>query len=88
MPYWDGGYSSNPSVLPFLRATSTEDLLIVQINALERGPPTSARDIMTRLHELTFNAPLLAELRALELADDLSAKADCRAAPRRDNTGA
>ena len=72
VPYWDGGYSGNPSVLPFLRATSTEDLLIVQINAARRGgPPTSARDIMTRLHELTFNAPLLAELRALELAERL-----------------
>ena len=72
VPYWDGGYSGNPSVLPFLRATSTEDVLIVQINPLERGSaPTSARDIMTRLHELTFNAPLLAELRALELAERL-----------------
>ena len=41
----------------------------MQINPLERdGAPTSARDIMTRLHELTFNAPLLAELRALDLA--------------------
>jgi NTE family protein len=71
-PYWDGGYSGNPSMLPFLRATSTEDVLIVQINPLERGgPPTSARDIMTRLHEINFNAPLLAELRALELAERL-----------------
>jgi NTE family protein len=71
-PYWDGGYSGNPSVLPFLRATSTEDVLIVQINPIERGgPPTSAREIMTRLHEVTFNAPLLAELRALELAERL-----------------
>ena len=72
VPYWDGGYSGNPSLLPFLRATSTEDILIVQINPLERGgAPTSARDIMTRLHELTFNAPLLAELRALKLAERL-----------------
>jgi NTE family protein len=72
VPYWDGGYSSNPSLLPFLRATSTEDVLIVQINPIERGgPPTRARDIMTRLQELTFNAPLLAELRALELAERL-----------------
>src|SRR5262245_22238810 len=71
-PYWDGGYSGNPSLLPFLRATSTEDLLIVQINPLERGgPPTRARDIMTRLHEINFNAPLLAELRALALAERL-----------------
>lgn len=72
VPYWDGGYSGNPPVLPFLRATSTEDVLIVQINPIERGSaPTSARDIMARLHELTFNAPLLAELRALALAEQL-----------------
>jgi NTE family protein len=72
VPYWDGGYSGNPSVLPFLRATATEDVLIVQINPLERGgAPTRARDIVTRLHELTFNAPLLAELRALKLAERL-----------------
>jgi NTE family protein len=72
VPYWDGGYSGNPSVLPFLRATSTEDVLIVQINPIESGgAPTSARDIMTRLQELTFNAPLLAELRALKLAEQL-----------------
>ncbi len=75
VPYWDGGYSGNPTVLPFLRATATEDVLIVQINPLERGgAPTSARDIMTRLHEITFNAPLLAELRALELAERLIAE--------------
>jgi NTE family protein len=72
VPYWDGGYSGNPSVLPFLRKTATEDVLIVQINPIERGgAPTSARDIMSRLQELTFNAPLLAELRALELAEQL-----------------
>jgi NTE family protein len=74
VPYWDGGYSGNPPVLPFLRTTTTEDVLIVQINPLERdGAPTSASDIMTRLHELTFNAALLAELRALELAERLIA---------------
>ena len=72
VPYWDGGYSGNPTVLPFLRATATEDVLIVQINPRERGgAPTSARDIVTRLHEVTFNAPLLSELRALELAERL-----------------
>jgi len=36
MPYWDGGYSGNPVVTPFLRATATEDALIVQINPRER----------------------------------------------------
>ena len=72
VPYWDGGYSGNPTVLPFLDATRTEDVLIVQINPRERdSAPTSARAIMTRLNEVTFNAPLLSELRALELAEKL-----------------
>jgi NTE family protein len=72
VPYWDGGYSGNPTVLPFLHATKAEDVLIVQINPRERGAaPTSAPEIMKRLHELTFNAPLLSELRVLELAERL-----------------
>jgi len=67
VPYWDGGYSGNPVVLPFLR--SGVDVLIVQINPRERRKlPTSAREIMTRVHEITFNAPLIAELRALEMS--------------------
>jgi NTE family protein len=72
VPYWDGGYSGNPTVLPFLDTTTSEDVLIVQINPHERGEaPTSARDITARLHEVTFNAPLLSELRTLELAEKL-----------------
>ena len=72
VPYWDGGYSGNPTVLPFLHATRTEDVLIVQINPHERdSAPTSARDITLRLNELTFNAALLSELRTLELAERL-----------------
>jgi NTE family protein len=73
--YWDGGYSGNPTLLPFLRATATEDVLIVQINARDRrGVPTGAREIAARVQEIAFNAPLLAELRALELADTLIAE--------------
>jgi NTE family protein len=73
--YWDGGYSGNPTLLPFLCATATEDVLIVQINARERpGVPTGAREIAARVQEIAFNAPLLAELRALKLADTLIAK--------------
>jgi NTE family protein len=75
VPYWDGGYSGNPTLLPFLNATATEDLLIVQINPLERcDAPQGAREIVSRLHELTFNAPLLAELRTLALAQKLIAE--------------
>src|SRR5262245_5327381 len=68
VPYWDGGYSGNPVVLPFLRSGASADVLIVQINPRERTKvPTTADEIMTRMNEITFNAPLIAELRALEL---------------------
>jgi NTE family protein len=71
-PYWDGGYSGNPPLVPFLRATATEDVLIVQINPIaQRKTPLSAPDIRNRLHEINFNASLLAELRALRLAQRL-----------------
>jgi len=69
VPYWDGGYSGNPVVLPFLQSGATADVLIVQINPRERAKlPTTASEIMTRMNEITFNAPLIAELRALELS--------------------
>jgi len=69
VPYWDGGYSGNPVVLPFLQSDAAADVLIVQINPRERRKvPTTAREIMSRVHEITFNAPLIAELRALELS--------------------
>ena len=66
-PYWDGGYMGNPVIFPFFRNTTTEDVLIVQINPVARGEiPTSARDIMNRINEITFNSSLLAEYRAIE----------------------
>jgi len=66
-PYWDGGYMGNPAIFPFFPNTTTEDVLIVQINPVERREvPTSARDIMNRINEITFNSSLLAEYRAIE----------------------
>ena len=67
VPYWDGGYSGNPAVCPFLRSTATEDVLIVQLNPQERPKlPVSAREIANRVQEITFNASLLGELRIIE----------------------
>jgi NTE family protein len=67
VPYWDGGYMGNPVIFPFFRHTTTEDVLIVQINPVERREvPTSARDIMNRINEITFNSSLLAEYRAID----------------------
>ena len=72
VPYWDGGYSGNPVVTPFLRATATEDALIVQINPRERrNVPTRTREIMSRVNEINFNASLLSELRGIAFVNRL-----------------
>jgi NTE family protein len=70
VPYWDGGYAGNPVVFPHFYNGETEDVLIVQINPVTRPhTPRSNREIMSRVNEITFNAPLLAELRAMEALD-------------------
>jgi len=67
VPYWDGGYLANPVIFPFFGTTETEDVLVVQINPLIRqATPTSASEIMNRINEITFNASLLSEYRAIE----------------------
>lgn len=64
-PYWDGGYSGNPSMAPLVRECSASDTILVQINPIERpGTPRTAREIHNRLNEIAFNATLLKELRA------------------------
>lgn len=67
VPYWDGGYMGNPSLFPFNHGTRSADVVIVQINPVERrGTPTTAQEIMNRVNEITFNASLLRELRAID----------------------
>ncbi|MGF1462414.1 MAG: patatin-like phospholipase family protein [Maricaulaceae bacterium] len=71
-PYWDGGYVGNPPLFPFFRQTACSDVLIVQINPVERkGAPKTARDIMERINEITFNSSLLREFRAIEFVSRL-----------------
>ena len=70
--YWDGGYSGNPPLHPLAYGCSSADVIIVQINPLGcRETPTSAREIRNRVNEITFNAILLRELRAIEFVNKL-----------------
>ena len=72
VPYWDGGYGGNPALYPFFYATPTEDVLLVQINPVIReGAPRSAREIQNRIDEITFNAAMLREFRAIAFVNDL-----------------
>ncbi|MDI6745899.1 MAG: patatin-like phospholipase family protein [Rhodocyclaceae bacterium] len=70
--YWDGGFMGNPALFPLVDECDARDLVLVQINPFERPDvPRSARDIINRLNEITFNASLLKELRAIMLLRDL-----------------
>ena len=65
-PYWDGGFSGNPTLTPLVRECESRDTLLVQINPAERRkPPRSAREIASRMNEISFNAVLLKELRMI-----------------------
>ena len=67
-PYWDGGYSGNPTMTPLIRECVSDDTIIVPINPIERpGTPTNAREILNRLNEVSFNATLLKELKMIAL---------------------
>jgi NTE family protein len=66
VPYWDGGYMGNPALFPLYSETMTDDILLVQVNPLERRQtPRTPREIHDRLTEITFNGNLLRELRAV-----------------------
>ena len=66
--YWDGGYSGNPTMTPLIEESNASDTILVQINPVERpGTPRTARDILNRLNEVSFNAVLLKELRMMAL---------------------
>jgi NTE family protein len=66
--YWDGGYSGNPTMTPLVRECESKDTILIPINPIERpGTPRSARDILNRLNEVSFNAVLLKELRMIAL---------------------
>lgn len=65
-PYWDGGYSGNPALYPLIYETQSSDILLVQINPIDHSDwPDTVPEIMERINEVTFNASLLAELRAI-----------------------
>ena len=73
--YWDGGYSGNPALHPLIYQTECSDILLVQINPIEHlGVPDTVPEIMDRMNEVTFNASLLAELRAIEFVRRLLAE--------------
>jgi len=70
--YWDGGYMGNPPLYPFIYNAQSSDILIVHVNPLDRDEaPMTAPEILNRINEISFNASLLRELRAISFAERL-----------------
>jgi NTE family protein len=71
-PYWDGGFSGNPLLTPLIHERQARDIVLVQINPVERpGAPKTARDILNRLNEISFNSSLKKELRGIAMFQQL-----------------
>ncbi|TDL79544.1 patatin-like phospholipase family protein [Palleronia sediminis] len=70
--YWDGGYTGNPALFPLYETRFPDDVVIVNINPLRREElPKSAPEILNRINEVSFNASLLADLRAIRFVQRL-----------------
>lgn len=73
--YWDGGYTGNPALFPLFAPSLPDDIVIVNINPLERRElPVSVAEIQNRINEISFNSSLLRELRAIQFVKELIAE--------------
>jgi NTE family protein len=71
--YWDGGFAGNPTMTPLVRETDAHDTILVQINPRERAEaPRTAPEILNRLNEISFNSPLMKELRMIALMREVA----------------
>ena len=72
--FWDGGYTGNPALHPLLYNCKSRDIMLVQINPIKRAElPTQPGEIADRVNEITFNAGLVAEMRAIDFVKRLLA---------------
>jgi NTE family protein len=73
--YWDGGYTADPAIWPFFYESQCDDTLLVMVNPLHRKSlPKTSEDIIDRLNEISFNASLQSELRAVSFVQRMHEK--------------
>jgi NTE family protein len=69
--YWDGGYTGNPPLAPLYLRTTATDIMIIGINALLRADvPKTAREIISRIDEISFNSAFIAEMAAIAFIEE------------------
>jgi NTE family protein len=70
--YWDGGYMGNPTLYPLIYECDSSDVVIIHINPISRcEEPRTAREIMNRINEISFNSSLMREMRAIAFVTKL-----------------
>ncbi|MBK0326975.1 patatin-like phospholipase family protein [Rhodobacteraceae bacterium F11138] len=70
--YWDGGYAGNPALFPLFPERFPADIVVININPIEReAVPVTPHQIQNRINEISFNASLLRELRAIAFVQRL-----------------
>lgn len=64
--FWDGSFAANPPLAPLVESGGAQDLLVVQINPIERKEiPRSMADISNRANEIAFNTSFVREVNAI-----------------------
>ncbi|MGB8275069.1 MAG: patatin-like phospholipase family protein [Alphaproteobacteria bacterium] len=75
--FWDGGFTSNPAILPLVSEVSSADIVVVQATPAHHPEvPVTARDIRGRLNHIVFNAPLIREIQSIAWMQDAIKDAD------------
>ncbi len=72
--YWDGGFAANPALEPLLAdAIGATDMLIVQLTPFTvEDVGGSVGEVMRRVSDISFNACLRRDLRALSEIQDIA----------------
>ena len=62
----------NPAIFPLIYGCESRDVVVVHINPTMRAEvPRTARDILNRVNEISFNSSLMREMRAIQFVTDL-----------------
>jgi NTE family protein len=70
--YWDGGYMGNPAMFPLLYGCQASEIVLIEINPIRIDDvPTTARAIMDRINDISFNATMMREMRTIAFVTQL-----------------
>ncbi len=70
--YWDGGFMGNPAMFPLVNRCGASDMVLVAINPIRsKKLPTTAREILDRMNDISFNSTLMREMRAIAVVSEL-----------------